>query len=438
MRAVLHLLPVAFVSFAACSCNRAEMPQPQAGHATSVSASENSQGQRDGTAQNTDPGKATKAAGDESSLAIFERRILPIFQSAKPSSCAECHLSGVDLKDYIRPTQQETFVSLVAAGMIDVRKPGDSKILRFISRRPEQPGLVTDKVRQQEYEAFRAWIRAVASEPTLPAEKEQVEPVGPQLPEEVIRHARKDRVLASFVENVWNEVGRCAACHSPDRNQKQVKEHGEQVSWIKLRDPQGTLDYMLDAGLIDADEPEESLLLMKPTMQVEHGGGQKMVIGDRSYKQFRRFIDDYAATVRGRYTRADQLPAPSDEVSVVTEIWLNIEDVLLQADLYRWCDSGWSKYRVATSDRPVFGKGKLWQHSLSLTAPRGTDWAKELRAERLPPGRYLVKLYIDQTGKLQNDFTAKLYQEDFVGQVEVESRWPAGYGQMTVVKFPSK
>jgi hypothetical protein len=329
--------------------------------------------------------------------------------------------------------------------MIDVRKPGDSKILRFISRRPEQPGLVTDKVRQQEYEAFRAWIRAVASEPTLPAEKEQVEPVGPQLPEEVIRHARKDRVLASFVENVWNEVGRCAACHSPDRNQKQVKEHGEQVSWIKLRDPQGTLDYMLDAGLIDADEPEESLLLMKPTMQVEHGGGQKMVIGDRSYKQFRRFIDDYAATVRGRYTRADQLPAPSDEVSVVTEIWLNIEDVpakydkmLLQADLYRWCDSGWSKYRVATSDRPVFGKGKLWQHSLSLTAPRGTDWAKELRAERLPPGRYLVKLYIDQTGKLQNDFTAKLYQEDFVGQVEVESRWPAGYGQMTVVKFPSK
>jgi hypothetical protein len=101
---------------------------------------------------------------------------------------------------------------------------------------------------------------------------------------------------------------------------------------------------------------------MKPTMQVEHGGGQKMVVGDRSHKQFRRFIDDYAATVQGKYTKADQLPGQSDEVSVVTDIWFKIEGVpakydkmLLQADLYRQTDSGWTDYRVATSDRPVFG-----------------------------------------------------------------------------------
>ena len=75
----------------------------------------------------------------DSSLAIFEKRILPIFQSAKPSSCAECHLSGVDLKEYIRPTQQQTFASLVSAGLIDLEQPDDSKILTFISRRPEQP-----------------------------------------------------------------------------------------------------------------------------------------------------------------------------------------------------------------------------------------------------------------------------------------------------------
>lgn len=37
------------------------------------------------------------------SLAVFEKRILPIFRSAKPSSCSECHLSGVNLKEYIRP-----------------------------------------------------------------------------------------------------------------------------------------------------------------------------------------------------------------------------------------------------------------------------------------------------------------------------------------------
>jgi mono/diheme cytochrome c family protein len=377
------------------------------------------------------------------SLAVFEKRILPIFQSAKPSSCSECHLSGVDLKEYIQPTQQETFVSLVGAGMIDTENPDESKILRFIKRAPEKPNLVTEDVRKQEYEAFRAWIRAAVADPQLIAAKGDAAPIGPQIPDEVIRHARQDRVLTSFIDNIWTEVGRCAACHSPDRNQKQVKEHGEQVSWITLNDPQATLTYMVENDLIDADTPEESLLLTKPTVQVEHGGGQKMVVGDRSYKQFRRFIDDYAAMVKGKYTEIDQLPAQSGEVSVVTDIWFKIEGVpakydkmLLQTDLYRQTDSGWSKYRVASSDRPVFGKGKLWQHSLSLTAPRDSAWGKEIESKRLPPGRYLVKLYIDQTGKLQKDFTAELGDEDFVGQVEVESRWPAGYGRMTLVKFP--
>jgi len=378
------------------------------------------------------------------SLAIFEKRILPIFRSAKPSSCSECHLSGVDLKEYIRPTQQQTFSSLVSAGLIDLQKPDDSKILQLISRRPEQPSLVTEEVRKEEYEAFRRWIRAAVVNPNLVAD-DNAESIGSELPIEVIRHSRRDRVLSSFVENVWTEVTRCAACHSPDRNQKQVKEHGEQVSWIKLRDPQATLDYMLETDLIDTDEAEKSLLLMKPTMQVEHGGGQKMVVGDRTYKQFRRFIDDYAAVVEGKYAEVEELPKPIREVSVVTDIWLKFKGIpakydkmLLQVDLYRKTDSGSAEYRVATSDRPVFGKGNLWQHSLSLTAPRGSKWAEEMRSKQLPPGIYLLKMYVDHTGKLQNDFTAKLGQDDFIGQVKVESLWPVGYGRMTVVKFPAE
>jgi hypothetical protein len=351
-------------------------------------------------------------------------------------------LSGVDLKEYIRPTQQQTFASLVSAGLIDVAKPDESKILTFISRRPENTSLVTDEIRQVEFEAFRAWVRAAVSDSTLIADKD-VQPIGPQLSEEVIRHARKDRVLASFVENIWTEVGRCAACHSPDKNQKQVKEHGEQVSWITLRDPQATLNYILESDLIDTDEPEKSLLLMKPNMQVKHGGGQKMVIGDRSYKQFRRFIDDYTAIVQDKYATSEQLPEQSDEVSVVTDIWFKIEGVparfdkmLLQVDLYQQTDSGWSEHRVATSDRPVFGGGNLWQHSLSLTAHRATNWATQIAAVKLPSGKYRAKLYIDQTGKLQKDFTAELNEHDLVGEVEVESRWPEGFGNMTIVKFP--
>ena len=134
----------------------------------------------------------------------------------------------------------------------------------------------------------------------------------------------------------------------------------EQVSWISLNSPQATLSYMIENDLIDADKPAESLLLMKPTVQVKHEGGQKMVVGDRTYKQFRRFVDDYAAIVQGKYKQASHLPPQSREVSVVTEIWFKIEGVpakydkmLLQAYLYRQTDSGWSEYRVASSDRPV-------------------------------------------------------------------------------------
>jgi hypothetical protein len=381
-------------------------------------------------------------ADQVSSLTVFEKRILPIFQSPKPSSCAECHLSGVDLKQYIRPTHQETFASLVSAGMIDVAKPDESKILRFIGRRPEKASLVTEEIRNQEFKAFREWIRTAVHDPKLLADKTDFKPAGPQLPPDVIRHARKDRVLASFTENIWAEVGRCAACHSPDRNQAQVAKHGEQVSWIKLDDPQGTLDHMVEAGLIDTDEPPNSLLLAKPTLAVKHGGGQKMVVGDRSYKQFRRFIEDYAAITKRKYAQSEQLPKAGNELSVFTDIWLKVTDIpgefdkrLLQVDLFRSTKTGWSAFRVATSDRAVFGAQNLWQHSLSLTAPRGSSWAEEIRSARLPAGRYLLKLYIDRTGRLERDFTAELGEQDFVGQVEVEGKWPAGYGQMTVVKF---
>ncbi|WDI41522.1 hypothetical protein [Bremerella sp. P1] len=381
--------------------------------------------------------------GSSSSQQIFKRRILPIFQAAKPSSCTECHLSGVDLKQYIRPNQADTFAALRQARLIDVDNPEASKILTFIERAPDDPNPVTQEIREKELSAFRAWILAAVKDSSLLSNEGKPQPAGPTLPVEVIRHARKDRVMASFIDNIWTEVGRCAACHSPDRNQKQVAEHGEEVSWIVLNDPQATLKYMLDADLINPKQPRQSLLLTKPTLQVEHGGGQKMLVGDRSYKQFRRFLDDYAATVRGTYQTADQLPRASDEVSNVTEIWLKLDGIpakydkkLLQVDLYRETDAGWSEHRVATSDRAVFGAKGLWQHSLSVTAPRDSAQAKRLSDGKLPPGKYLMRIYIDAADKLQSDPSAELGKDELVGEVEINSRWPAGYGKMTKARFP--
>ncbi|HEX5106573.1 MAG TPA: hypothetical protein VFV87_22290 [Pirellulaceae bacterium] len=386
------------------------------------------------------------ATAADDSLALFQRRILPILSAKNASSCSECHLSGVDLKDYIRPTQAETFAALKSAGLIDASKPEASKLLAFIARKPDKPSLITDKVRQEEYEAFRAWIVAAVKDPELAKTKAIDGSIGPGLPDEVIQHARKDRVLASFVDNVWSEVGRCAACHSPDRNQQQVKKHGEHISWIKLGNPQATLDHLREHELIDVDAPEKSLILLKPLNQVMHGGGQKMAFGDRTYKQFRRFLDDYSATLAGKYTKADQLPAENAEVSAVTEIWFKLEGIpaeydqlVLQVDLYRWDDKSqaWTPDRWATADRPVFGKGGLWQNHLSLTAPRDSARAAEFaRRPSLPAGKYLAKVYLDRQHKFEKQFPAELGPDDLLGQVEVNSRWPAGYGSMTVAKLP--
>jgi hypothetical protein len=66
---------------------------------------------------------------DPDSLELFNQRILPIFRSPNPSSCVQCHLSSVDLKQYILPSSDATFVSLRDQGLIDLQHPAQSKIL---------------------------------------------------------------------------------------------------------------------------------------------------------------------------------------------------------------------------------------------------------------------------------------------------------------------
>ena len=51
------------------------------------------------------------------------------------------------------------------------------------------------------------------------------------------------------------------------------------------------MDYILTkTKLIDLDNPEKSLLLLKPLNEVKHGGGKKFIIGDLGYQSFRNWI----------------------------------------------------------------------------------------------------------------------------------------------------
>jgi hypothetical protein len=263
-----------------------------------------------------------RADGDLKPADLFEKRIMPIFRSPNPSSCTQCHLAGVELKNYILPSHEKTFVSLRDLGLISLDRPEESKILRLISMgdTTRGPQLINEKMRRMEYDAFAEWIKASCADPKLrdapklaPAELAQ-----PKRPNAVLRHARTDAMLESFEKNVWSQRFRCSSCHSPEAAEygKLVKENGEEMMWIRREGIEATMNYVLSSKLVDPKTPEKSLLLQKPTNQVKHGGGQKMIVGDMAYKGIRAWLEEYAGRPRQvpggtTYPRAPPRPPPA-------------------------------------------------------------------------------------------------------------------------------
>jgi hypothetical protein len=396
---------------------------------------------------------ARAAEAEPSPDDVFARRIVPIFKSPNPSSCVQCHLAGVDLKDYILPSSDKTFRSLRDQGLIDTKNPDASKILKLIQMGDgERKGaaLIHEKARKAEYEAFAAWVTACCADVKLrdaPA-LDEADRAKPSKPVEVIRHSRTDRLLESFENNVWSWRFRCMNCHTEGtaQNDKLVREHGKRVAWVKKAGPAATMEAILAGRLIDTKSPENSLLLSKPLGSVEHGGGKKFLPGDEAYKGFRAWAEDVAAIRTGKYTKADDLPKyDAGPARYGSDIWLKLAntpagwgDKLLQVNVFAWdaAKKAWEPEPIATSDRGVADKARLWQHNLTLLAAKDSARAKAWEKSgkpALPPGKYLVKVYVDDTGRLAKDWQAVLGEGDYVGRAEFDARWAEGYGPMTVV-----
>ncbi len=398
---------------------------------------------------------AASAAGDPKPAEIFEKRIMPIFKSPNPSSCTQCHLAGVDLKNYILPSHEKTFLSLRDQGLIDLDKPEDSKILRLINMGESTKGaqLINEKVRKLEVEAFTEWIKASCADPALRSAPKlaAADLAQPKRPNEVIRHARIDKVVESFEKNVWSQRFRCFGCHSPEgsQNAKLAKENGEEMTWIRREGAEATMNYLLTSRIVNPKAPDKSLLVAKPTNQVKHGGGQKMIVGDMAYKGFRAWLEEYAKTVNDKYASANDLPKETPRpLTCGSEHWVKIAntppawaDRLLQVTVFAWDaqKKAWETEPCAMNDRPVFGKGKLWQHDLVLLAAPDSPRAQAFRGNKasLPAGRYLVRVHVDLQGRLAADWKAALGKAEYVGEKEIEGRLPEGYGSMTVIEAGS-
>jgi hypothetical protein len=242
----------------------------------------------------------------QSSNSIYTQRVIPLLRSGS-NSCAACHFQGIEFKKFFTEDPQATFEHLRSLGWIDARDPSNSKILDFIGRHTERETEHQQAARVAEHDAIYAWIAAVCKNP-LVSEAPLVIPRDLELDQRLIAHTRADQLEYRFVAAIWSQLERCANCHSPDRNQRQVEEHGEQMSWIVPRSPMRTLELLTERQLITLDAPDSSPLRTKPAGLAEHGAGIKFPIDGETDSQWVAFLRDYAKTVRGSYTSSAELP----------------------------------------------------------------------------------------------------------------------------------
>jgi len=428
-------------------------------------------------------GIAADNSGDKPSpLELFDQRIMPIFRSPQPSSCVQCHLAAVDLKNYILPSHEKTFISLRDQGLIDLEHPEKSKVLTLIRMGDkdldEGARLIHEKTRQAEYAAFASWIEACSKDPKLrdaPRLTEE-ERARPERPDGVIRHARKSRVVDSFVRNVWSQRLRCFPCHTPHeidpsnpqhqaaiKTQRELKEKLDDALVKRMNifreTPEATLQYLIERSrdvkegelpLISLDEPRNSLILLKPMSKlplkqpdgtfepasssppITHMGGLKMHKDDQSYKSFVAWLEDYANVVGNRYASVEDLPADNWvasnrvlQVSAAPESWPIGIPVQLFVHTWDRRQESWRRDPIAFTQGTVTPR-RMVNGALFVFAPkRGEATALE---DPLAGGRYMIKAYVDFQRRLEDDPTLLLGDEDFYGQVELQrATWREGF-----------
>lgn len=432
------------------------------------------------------PLNADETATDSSAIALFNERIMPIFRSPKPSSCVQCHLAAVDLKNYIKPSHEETFLSLRDQGLIDVASPKESKILTLIHMgekdADKRSKLIHEKTRKAEFEAFAAWIEACCHDSDLIKRQsaDGFEPARPESPDAVIRHARKSRVVDSFVRNVWSQRMRCFPCHTPheidpanpqhkkpaERQLELVKKFGQKVNLFQ-ETPEKTLQQWIvnsrisskrHLPMLNREDPRKSLIILKPTAKlpakkedgqfekpssvepVSHMGGLKMHVDDQSYKAIVGWIQDYANVVGNRYKSVDDLPADNWQPTLRV---LRMKDcpeswhvgTPVQLFVHQWDEqrATWNEDAIAFTQGTVTPR-RIVNGSLFVFRT-GEKSAVANDDNPLQQGKYRVSVYVDQHHRIAEDPTAMLDKRDLKGHVELVAHWQEGFKKAEMVSF---
>jgi hypothetical protein len=387
----------------------------------------------------------------EDSNEIYQRRILPLLQSNEKSSCSECHFRGMELKEYFGTNPIVTFAKLRGMGWVDVENPEKSKLLGFLQKQPDKNSdKLLEKVRKTEYEAIRLWIETSIREKKY-LDADPIVPEDLRLSKDLVLHTRRDHVETRFVDAIWSQLGRCVNCHSPDRNAKQVAEHGEQMTWIVPGDPGATLRLLVDRKIIDIDNPADSLLRSKPLELVEHGGGPKFLVHSHTDQQWLAFLVDYSKTVlKEGYRAGDPLAAVAKKRSWLSELQVRVIDLPkewagkhMEVRLHRLSENGESEeHFVAQGESSINPKGLLWQNALTIYSPKPmslragiNEWITPVvTSVAVPNGAYVLRVYLRESG---NKNTGEDSQDKvtWVGDLKVNAPWPPGYQPPKIVSW---
>lgn len=360
----------------------------------------------------------------QSPSTIYAERVMPLLKSGG-NSCSACHFQGLDFKSLFTDDPAQTFIELRSLGWVDTQQPAKSKILEFIARHTEAETQLQRSVRTAEHAAIQAWIVAACNSPAL-LDQPVAQHRDLALDAKLIRHARADQIEMRFVAAVWSQLERCANCHSPDRNQKQVEKNGELMSWIVPNEPLRTLELLTDRELINLDNPDASPLRTKPAGIEKHGAGIKFPVDGETDSAWTAFLRDYAKTILGDYATSKDLPIAEGKhrwrsglhlrVSEIPEAWFG---KIVAVYLYALDKEG------NTEDQPLaFGESFIsqeraaWSNSLELLGKHQQSTLSELTQpilmeDAMPPGKYELRI-----GPVQSKEVFK---------VRLEAPWQPGH-----------
>ena len=211
------------------------------------------------------------------------------------------------------------------------------------------------------------------------------------------------------------------------------EQFGQRMNFFR-ETPEATLRQLIVSSrkpakghlpLINVEQPAKSLLVLKPLAKVpdkdengqfekpsyaepvSHMGGRKMFVDDQTYKSFLAWIQDYARVVGDQYASPGDLPLdnwhPTKQVlrlSDAPESWPTLTGVQLFVHAWNGDKAAWEPEPIAFTQGPVTPRHMV-NGTLFLIALRKATRAKlDLRRPSLPPGKYLVKAYVDSQHRL--------------------------------------